>query len=399
MKVLVLNCGSSSLKYQLIDMETEEVLAKGNFERIGEQESFLTHKMDDKKFKIETYVKNHEEALDIIIKELLNEDHKAINSLDEINAIGHRIVGGGEIFDKSALVNEKTIDGIEKCIKLAPLHNPAALQGIKACQKLMPTTPMIAAFDTAFHQSIPEENYLFPIPYEYYEKYGIRKYGAHGTSHRFVAGEAAKLMNKNIEDLKIVTCHLGQGASICAVKGGKSYDTSMGLTPLGGIAMVTRSGDLDPSVVTAIMKNENITSADELEKILNKKSGLSGMTGLAPDFREINNKADEGNEKAILAVNKFVSTIAQFVARYAVEMDGIDAIVFTGGIGENQTKIREKICDKLNVLGVKLNKELNLVTKDTEKISLDDSKVEVYMIPTNEELVIAKDAMNIIFDK
>lgn len=335
MKILVLNCGSSSLKYQLLDMSTERVIAKGNFERIGEKESFLTHKMNGEKYVYNEVVMNHEEALNLIMKELQNPDHRAIENLSEINAIGHRVVAGGEIFDKSVIIDEKTLKGIEACSKLAPLHNPAAILGIKACQKAMPGVPMVAAFDTAFHQTMPKENYLYPIPYEYYEKYGIRKYGAHGTSHKYVTQRVEKLMNKDIKALKIVTCHLGQGASLCAVQGGKSVDTSMGLTPLGGITMVTRSGDLDPSVVTAIMKKENLT-ADEVESILNKKSGLTAVSKLVPDFREIENASNEGNEDAIIAINKFVSIIAQYIARYAAVMEGIDAVVFTGGIGENE---------------------------------------------------------------
>ena len=326
MKILVLNCGSSSLKYQLLDMSTERVIAKGNFERIGEKESFLTHKMNGEKYVYNEVAMNHEEALNLIMKELQNPDHRAIENLSEINAIGHRVVAGGEIFDKSVIIDEKTLKGIEACSKLAPLHNPAAILGIKACQKAMPGVPMVAAFDTAFHQTMPKENYLYPIPYEYYEKYGIRKYGAHGTSHKYVTQRVEKLMNKDIKALKIVTCHLGQGASLCAVQGGKSVDTSMGLTPLGGITMVTRSGDLDPSVVTAIMKKENLT-ADEVESILNKKSGLTAVSKLVPDFREIENASTEGNEDAIIAINKFVSIIAQYIARYAAVMEGIDAEV------------------------------------------------------------------------
>ena len=390
MKILVLNCGSSSLKYQLLDMSTESVIAKGNFERIGEKESFLTHKMNGKKYVYNEVAMNHEEALNLIMKELQNPDHRAIENLSEINAIGHRVVAGGEIFDKSVIIDEKTLKGIEDCSKLAPLHNPAAILGIKACQKAMPGVPMVAAFDTAFHQTMPKENYLYPIPYEYYEKYGIRKYGAHGTSHKYVTQRVEKLMNKDIKDLKIVTCHLGQGASLCAVQGGKSVDTSMGLTPLGGITMVTRSGDLDPSVVTAIMKKENLT-ADEVESILNKKSGLTAVSKLVPDFREIENASNEGNEDAIIAINKFVSTIAQYIARYAAVMEGIDAVVFTGGIGENQFRIRSKICKKLKFMGLDLDEEKNNEFRSEGKISKEGSKVEIWVVPTDEELMIAQD--------
>ena len=395
MKILVLNCGSSSLKYQLLDMSTERVIAKGNFERIGEKESFLTHKMNGEKYVYNEVAMNHEEALNLIMKELQNPDHRAIENLSEINAIGHRVVAGGEIFDKSVIIDEKTLKGIEDCSKLAPLHNPAAILGIKACQKAMPGAPMVAAFDTAFHQTMPKENYLYPIPYEYYEKYGIRKYGAHGTSHKYVTQRVEKLMNKDIKDLKIVTCHLGQGASLCAVQGGKSVDTSMGLTPLGGITMVTRSGDLDPSVVTAIMKKENLT-ADEVESILNKKSGLTAVSKLVPDFREIENASNEGNEDAIIAINKFVSTIAQYIARYAAVMEGIDAVVFTGGIGENQFRIRSKICKKLKFMGLDLDEEKNNEFRSEGKISKEDSKVEIWVVPTDEELMIAQDTLDLI---
>lgn len=395
MKILVLNCGSSSLKYQLLDMSTESVIAKGNFERIGEKESFLTHKMNGKKYVYNEVAMNHEEALNLIMKELQNPDHRAIENLSEINAIGHRVVAGGEIFDKSVIIDEKTLKGIEACSKLAPLHNPAAILGIKACQKAMPGVPMVAAFDTAFHQTMPKENYLYPIPYEYYEKYGIRKYGAHGTSHKYVTQRVEKLMNKDIKALKIVTCHLGQGASLCAVQGGKSVDTSMGLTPLGGITMVTRSGDLDPSVVTAIMKKENLT-ADEVESILNKKSGLTAVSKLVPDFREIENASNEGNEDAIIAINKFVSTIAQYIARYAAVMEGIDAVVFTGGIGENQFRIRSKICKKLKFMGLDLDEEKNNEFRSEGKISKEGSKVEIWVVPTDEELMIAQDTLDLI---
>ena len=395
MKILVLNCGSSSLKYQLLDMSTERVIAKGNFERIGEKESFLTHKMNGEKYVYNEVAMNHEEALNLIMKELQNPDHRAIENLSEINAIGHRVVAGGEIFDKSVIIDEKTLKGIEACSKLAPLHNPAAILGIKACQKAMPGVPMVAAFDTAFHQTMPKENYLYPIPYEYYEKYGIRKYGAHGSSHKYVTQRVEKLMNKDIKALKIVTCHLGQGASLCAVQGGKSVDTSMGLTPLGGITMVTRSGDLDPSVVTAIMKKENLT-ADEVESILNKKSGLTAVSKLVPDFREIENASNEGNEDAIIAINKFVSIIAQYIARYAAVMEGIDAVVFTGGIGENQFRIRSKICKKLKFMGLDLDEEKNNEFRSEGKISKEDSKVEIWVVPTDEELMIAQDTLDLI---
>ena len=396
MKILVVNCGSSSLKYQLINMEDESVIAKGNFERIGEEEAFVTHKVNGEKYVIKFPVKNHEEALKIVLEQLQNEKYKVIESLEEIDAIGHRIAHGGDLFDKSALIDDDVIKKIQDCAVLAPLHNPAAILGIKACQKAMPDKPMVATFDTAFHQTMPEENYIYPIPYEYYQKYKIRKYGFHGTSHQYVSKVAAKMMNKNIEDTKIVTCHLGQGASICAIKGGKSIDTSMGLSPLGGIAMVTRSGDMDPSVVTEIMERENLT-AKEVNSILNKKSGLYGISGLVPDFREIEKASFEpDNHMAKVAIDLFVQTIAQFIAKYAVSLRGLDTIVFTGGIGENQIGIRQRICECLEWMGVKIDENTNNIKGEEIKISTPESKINVLVIPTNEELVIARDTKALI---
>ena len=396
MKILVVNCGSSSLKYQIIDMENEKVLAKGNFERIGEQESFLTHKVNGEKYVIKEPVMNHEEALKRILTQLVHEDYGVIKDLSEISAVGHRIVHGGELFDKSVLIDVDIIDKIDACSALAPLHNPAAILGIKACQAAMPGVPMAATFDTAFHQTMPKENYLYAIPYEYYEKYRIRRYGFHGTSHQYVSKRCAEIRGKNIEDLKIVTCHLGQGASICAIDGGKSIDTSMGLSPLGGIAMVTRSGDLDPSVVTEIMERENLTPK-EANSLLNKKSGLYGVTGLDPDFREIELASYEDDKpKAKVAIEMFTKIIAQFVAKYAVSLKGIDAIVFTGGIGENQINIRKKICENLEWMGVKLDLDKNNIRSEETLISTPDSKVVTYIIPTDEEMVIARDTKALV---
>lgn len=394
MKILVINCGSSSLKYQLIDMQTEAVLAKGNYERIGEKESFLTHKINDQKYVINKTALNHDEALKTILEELTSKEHGVISSLEEINAVGHRIVHGGEIFDKSALITPKVIEQIEECAILAPLHNPAAVLGIKACQREMPNVKMVAAFDTAFHQTMPKSSYLYPIPAEYYEKHRIRKYGAHGTSHKYVSEKCANLMNKPIEELKIVTCHLGQGASLCAVKYGKCVDTSMGLSPLGGIAMVTRSGDLDPSVVTYMMEKEKLTP-EEANTILNKKSGISAIADMAPDFREIES-ASTSNEKAKLAIEIFNKIVAQFIAKYAVTMGGIDAIVFTGGIGENQINIRKSVCDYLKFMGVEIDEDKNNIKGEEKEITTESSKIKAYVIPTNEELVIAKDTMELV---
>lgn len=393
MKILVVNCGSSSLKYQFINMDTEEVLAKGNYERIGEKESFLTHKVNEEKYVTEKTALNHEEALEVIMSELVNAEHGVIKFLNEINAVGHRVVHGGEIFDKSALINDKVISQIEECNDLAPLHNPAAVLGIRACLKKLPDVKMVAVFDTAFHQTMPKENYIYPIPSEYYTKHRVRKYGAHGTSHKYVAERAANLYGKYLENLKIVTCHIGQGASICAVKNGKSFDTSMGLTPLGGITMVTRAGDLDPSVVTYIMEKENISPRD-MNNILNKKSGLAAISGLVPDFREIE-AASHSNPEAEVAIKKFTSTIAGFVARYASEMYGIDGIVFTGGIGENQEDIRKAVCKHLEFMGVEIDEEANRIQSIEKEVSKPNSKVKVFVIPTNEELVIARDTLEL----
>ena len=374
MKILVLNCGSSSLKYQLIDMETEEVLASGKYERIGEKEAFITHKAQGKKVEIKKPAYDHKEAIEFTLAQLTNPEYKVIDSLDEVEAIGHRVVHGGEIFKESAVIDDKVIEQIDECSEFAPLHNPAAILGMEACKKVMPGKPMVAVFDTTFHQTMPKEKYVYPIPYEYYKKYGVRKYGAHGTSHMYVSQRLAEIENKNIEDLKIVTCHLGQGSSICAVDGGKSIDTSMGLTPLGGIPMVTRSGDLDPSVLTYLMKKENISAA-EMENILNKKSGVAGISGLAPDFRVIELESYEDNERAKIAMESFKYAVASYIAKYAVAMNGIDYIVFTGGIGENQINIRKGICEKLTFMGVDVDADANNMRGEEKVISKPDSKL------------------------
>lgn len=389
MKILVLNCGSSSLKYQLINMETEEVLASGKYERIGEDEAFITHKVNGQKIEIKHPAKTHEEAVDFTLKQLINPEYKVIDSLDEISAIGHRLVHGGEKINKSVIITDEVVEVLKECIDLAPLHNPAGIIGIEACKKVMPGKPMVGVFDTAFHQTMPKERYIYPIPYEYYKKYGIRKYGFHGTSHMYVSQRLAEIVGKDISELKIVTCHLGQGSSICAVEGGKSVDTSMGLTPLAGIPMVTRSGDLDPSVVTFLMKKEGWT-AEEAENMLNKKSGVQGISGLAPDFREIEAASYGDNERAEIAIEKFKYEIASYIAKYAVAMNGVDYIVFTGGVGENQINIRRGICEKLEFMGVKIDVEANNVRGEEKEISAPDSKVKVYLVPTNEELMIAK---------
>ena len=395
MKILVLNCGSSSFKYQLIDMENESVIAKGTYERIGEGNSFLTHKVNGEKYLLENPVDNHKDAIDFALKQLTNPKYKVIDSLDEISAIGHRIVHGGEKFNKSVLIDDDVEEAIKECIPLAPLHNPAGLLGIEACKKEMPGTPMVAVFDTAFHQTMKKEQYIYPLPYEYYEKYGIRKYGFHGTSHMYVSRRVAEIENKDIKDLKIINCHLGQGASLCAIKYGKSYDTSMGLTPLAGIPMCTRSGDLDPSIVTFLMKNENM-SIEEVEKVLNKKSGVLGISGVSPDFRDVEAEKAKGNERATLAIANYNYNVAGFIARYAMAMDGVDIITFTAGIGENQIKIRKGICEHLKFLGVEIDDEANNVRSEEKLISTKNSKVKVYIVPTNEELMIARDTKELI---
>ncbi len=395
MKILVLNCGSSSLKYQLIKMETEEVLASGKYERIGEKEAFITHKVNGQKIQIENPAYNHTEAIEFTLKQLTNPEYKVIDSLDEIEAIGHRLVHGGEKISESVLIDEKVEEVLKEYSDLAPLHNPACILGIEACKNVMPGKPMVGVFDTAFHQSIPKERYIYPIPYEYYKKYGVRKYGFHGTSHMYVSQRLAEIENKNIEDLKIVTCHLGQGSSICAIQGGKSVDTSMGLTPLGGIPMVTRSGDLDPSILLYIMKKEKLTP-DQMENILNKKSGVSGISGLAPDFRVIETESYNDNETAKIAMESFKYAIASYIAKYAVAMNGIDYIIFTGGVGENQINIRKGICEQLTFMGVELDEDANNMRGEEKVISKEMSKVKVYVIPTNEELMIAKETKRLV---
>ena len=395
MLILVLNSGSSSLKYQLINTQLGIVLAKGNFERIGQKNAFLTHKVGEEKHKFELEVENHKEALNIIISKLTSKSCGVISGIDEISAIGHRVVHGGEKFKNSVLVTEEVKKEIEECIPLAPLHNPSALAVLEACMELFPSKPNVAAFDTAFHQTIPEERYVYPIPYKYYEKYKIRKYGFHGLSHNYVANRVAELKKANIEDLKIVNCHLGQGASICAIQGGKSVETSMGFTPLGGIPMGTRSGDLDPSVVTYLMQKENLTES-EMNKILNNKSGIYGVSQVSVDFRDVEAEAMAGDHNAKLAMDIFLYDVAQTIAKYAVSMQGIDVITFTAGVGEKGIEDREEICELLKCFGVKLDKKLNDGKNIERKVSCPDSKIEVWVVPTNEEMLIAKDTEKIV---
>ena len=395
MKILVVNCGSSSLKYQLIDMETEEVMAKGYFERIAMEGSFLTHKVGGEKFVINQEVKSHEEAIEIVMNQLLDAQHGVVKSLDEIDAIGHRVVHGGEKFSSSVLITNEVVEAIRECIPLAPLHNPAGIIGIEACKKALPGVPMVGVFDTAFHQTLDKKAYLYPIPYEYYDKYKIRKYGFHGTSHKFVSQRVAEIMGKKPEDLKILSCHLGQGASLCAVKNGKSVDTSMGLTPLAGIPMGSRSGDIDPSVVTFLMEKENLTPA-EMETLLNKKSGKLGLSGISADDRDIEKAMAEGHERAKLAIDNFVYQVVGYMGRFIAQMNGVDVITFTAGVGENGIEVRKEICDYFEFLGIKIDVEKNNCRGKEVEISTPDSKVKVYVVPTNEELMIARDTRDIV---
>ncbi|MCI8617970.1 MAG: acetate kinase [Clostridia bacterium] len=390
MKILVLNSGSSSLKYQVIDMDTEETLVKGYFERIGQQNSFLTHKVNGEKHKFEKYVKDHEEALEFIFTRLINDHYGVIKSLNELNGIGHRVVQGGEKYSQPVVITDEVIAEIKKCSDLAPLHNPAAVLGIEACRKIAPEIPMVAVFDTAFHQSIPKDRYMYSIPSEYYQKYGVRKYGAHGTSHQYVAYRVAEILGKDIKELKIVNCHLGQGASICAIQDGKSVETSMGLTPLGGIPMGTRSGDIDSLIVTYLMKKENL-SAQEIENILNKQSGVYGISRISMDFRDIENDALAGGIHAQLALDAYHYAVAGYVAKCAVAMGGIDILTFTAGVGEKSSYSRKEICKQLEFFGVKIDEEKNKEKGEEMEISTADSQVKVFIIPTNEELMIARE--------
>ncbi len=394
MKILVLNCGSSSLKYQLINMENESVIAKGNYERIGDSKAFVTHKVNGEKYVIENSAPTHKEALEFIIKQLTQTPYAVVNNLDEISAIGHRVVQGAEKYADPILIDDSVVAGIKEVADLAPVHNMAAAMGIEACRSLMPNKPNVAVFDNGFHKTIPEERFLYPIPYHYYREYKVRKYGFHGTSHSYVSKRVAELENTPIENMKTIVCHIGQGASLCAVQGGKSVDTSMGLTPLGGIMMCARSGDLDPSIVTFLMKKENITP-EEMDKILNKESGIYGISGVSADVRDIEQAASEGNEKAELALKAYDLNIAQYIAKYMISMGGVDNIVFTAGVGENQINRRAGICNNLEFLGVKLDETKNQIKGEEVEISTPDSKIRVWVIPTNEELVIARETMKL----
>lgn len=396
MKILVINTGSSSLKYQLIDMKDERVIAKGLCDRIGIEKSIFKYaRYHEEAIVFEIELKNHKQAIKEVLTTLTDEKIGVINSLDEIAAVGHRVVHGGEKFSDSVIIDDKVMDAIRDCVELAPLHNPSNIVGIEACMEIMPNTKMVAVFDTAFHQTMPDYAYMYALPYEAYTKYRIRRYGFHGTSHKYVANRAAAMMGKPIEDLKIVTCHLGNGASICAVKGGKAVDTSMGFTPLEGLAMGTRSGDLDPAIVTFIMEKEKL-SIDEINSYLNKKSGVLGISEVSSDFRDIESAIDSGNEKARLAFDIFCYKVKKYIGEYAAVMGGIDCVVFTAGIGENTPKCRTKCISNLEFLGLEIDEELNSKRENEFDISSNNAKAKTLVIATNEELSIARDTLKLI---
>lgn len=391
MKILVMNCGSSSLKYQLIDMENEHVLTKGLCERIGIEGSVLTHKVPGKdNYVVETPMPDHSVAVKLVLDALTDKDHGVIASVEEINAIGHRVLHGGTKFTKSIVVNDDVKAAIRECFDLGPLHNPANLMGIEACEKVCPGKPNVAVFDTTFGMGMDEKSYLYAIPHEYFEKYGIRRYGFHGTSHRYVSARCAELMGKPIEELKLISCHMGNGSSICAIDGGKCVDTSMGFTPLVGLPMGTRCGDLDSGVIQFIMNKYGI-SIDEMLNILNKKSGVLGVSGVSSDFRDLDAAAAEGNDRAQLALDMFHYWVAKVAGSYVAAMNGVDAIIFTAGVGENSKSSRAAIAEYFGYLGVKIDPVANSKRGEDIMISTPDSKVKVFVIPTNEELVIARD--------
>ena len=395
MNVLVINCGSSSLKYQLINSDTEDVLAKGLCERIGIDGRLVYQKAGCDKEITEAAMPTHKEAIQMVLDALVNDKTGAIKSLSEVNAVGHRIVHGGEKFASSVVITDEVLEAVAQCNDLAPLHNPANLIGINACKELMPGVPMVAVFDTAFHQTMPEKAYLYGLPYEYYENYKVRRYGFHGTSHSFVSKETANFLGMDLENSKIIVCHLGNGASVSAVKDGKCVDTSMGLTPLEGLVMGTRSGDIDPAIMEYLAKKEDLDIAGVMN-VLNKKSGLEGISGLSSDFRDLTAGAKEGNKRAIAAIEVFCYRVAKYVGSYVAAMNGVDAIAFTAGIGENVGLVREKICSYLGYLGITLDAEANAKSGDNCVISAADSKVKVAVIPTNEELAICRETVALV---
>ncbi|SHI90043.1 acetate/propionate family kinase [Thermoclostridium caenicola] len=396
MNILVINAGSSSLKYQLIDMNGEKVLAKGLCDRIGLSGSVIKHKTHDgRAIEKEIVMSNHLDAIKQLIAVLTDEQVGVIKSLDEINAVGHRVVHGGEKFFSSVVINDEVLKTIEECEELAPLHNPPNVTGIKACTEIMKGVPQVAVFDTAFHQTMPKKAYIYALPYEYYEKYKLRKYGFHGTSHKYVSERAAVLLNKPYDQLKIVTCHLGNGSSITAVDCGKSVETSMGFTPLDGLAMGTRCGTIDPAAVTFLMNKEKLTT-EQMDEIMNKKSGVYGISGVSSDFRDLDDAVEKGNERAELALQIFAYQVKKYIGAYACAMGGLDAVVFTAGIGENNPGIRQRICSNLEFLGIKIDPEKNKIRGAEIDISAEGAKVRTLVIPTNEELAIAKETIRLI---
>ena len=397
MKVLVINCGSSSLKYQVLDMDGENLLAKGLVERIGMDGSVITHTKigSEDKWKNEVPMPTHKEAIEQVLNAIVDPEHGVLKDMSELGAVGHRVVHGGERYANSVLIDEEVLTHLDELSELAPLHNPANILGIRACQKLMPNTPMVAVFDTALHQTMPAESYIYALPYEYYEKYGVRRYGFHGTSHKYVADRAAKMMNVSLDDMKLITCHLGNGASVSAIKRGKCIDTSMGFTPLEGLVMGTRCGDIDPSITTYISEKEHL-SAEEMNEIMNKKSGVLGISGISSDFRDIEAAAEEGNERAQLALKVFAHKVRAYIGAFIAEMNGLDALVFTAGVGENDIAMRDIICNDLGNLGIKLDLVKNKIRGKECIISRSDSPVTIMLIPTNEELMIARDTVDIV---
>ena len=397
MKVLVINCGSSSLKYQLIDSQTEEVLAKGLCERIGIDGSLTYQPAGGEKVKSDKAMPTHTEAIQFVIDALTDAETGVVKSLDEIGAVGHRVVHGGEKFASSVVITDEVKKAVEECNDLAPLHNPANLIGVAACEKLMPGTPMVAVFDTAFHQTMPEKAYMYGLPYEYYEKYKVRRYGFHGTSHSFVSKRAAEVMGKSYDEVKTIVCHLGNGSSVSAVLNGKCVDTSMGLTPLEGLVMGTRSGDIDPAIMEFIAKKENLDIEGVME-VLNKKSGVFGISGgLSSDFRDLTDAMNAGDKKAKIAMDVFSYRVAKYIGSYAAAMNGVDDIVFTAGIGENDDYVREEVCKYLGYLGVDFDSEVNKGLRGKEaELTKEGSKVKVFVIPTNEELAIARETLALV---
>ena len=397
MKILIVNCGSSTIKYQLMEPETEKALARGSVERIGMEDAVVTHKPFDRdEIKISSEIIDHNAGIEYVISILLSKNHGVIESKEEIGAVGHRVVHGGEIFSGSVLVDDDVLKQIRACIEFAPLHNPHNLRGINACMKLLPSVPQVAVFDTAFHQQMPKAAYIYGIPYSLYKKYGLRRYGFHGTSHYYVAHRAAELLNKDMDKLNCITCHLGNGCSITAVKNGKSVDTSMGFTPLEGLLMGTRSGDIDPALLLYIMSSEELSMAQG-NTLLNKHSGLLGISGISSDMRDLEKERESGNKMASLAIEVFCYRLKKYIGSYLAVLGGTDAVVFTGGIGENSELVRSLATENMECLGICIDKDKNnAASKEARLISADDSGIKVFVIPTNEELVIAKETMKLV---